>query len=157
MPFNKITGIHITETAQMKKKVIWSKTCSNKKLPPPSPPPPPLLARPAGLPLMALHTDYMSHYMIHTELQIRGVIQDNSKIFFLISQWKQMLWLLIRTVSMQNRLNETVLIMGHNIFLWKNMDIYPKIIPVTPSYLELWWIHSLWICLQSVLWSLKWL
>ena len=25
---------------------------------------------------------------------------------------------------------------SQNMFLWENMDYYPKIIPVTPSYLE---------------------
>ena len=36
---------------------------------------------------------------IFTELQIRGGIEDNSKIFFLISQRKHILWSLIRIVS----------------------------------------------------------
>ena len=36
-----------------------------------------------------------------SELQIRGGIEDNSKIIFLISQQKPMLWPLIRTVSMR--------------------------------------------------------
>ena len=36
-----------------------------------------------------------------SELQIRGGIQDNSKIIFLISQQKHMLWPLIRIVSMR--------------------------------------------------------
>ena len=34
-----------------------------------------------------------------TELQLIGGIEDNSKIIFLISQWKHMLWPLFRTVS----------------------------------------------------------
>ena len=42
-----------------------------------------------------------------------------------------MLWPLIR-----NRLDETVLTMGHKCVLRKNMDKYPKIIPITYSYLE---------------------
>ena len=38
----------------------------------------------------------------------------------------------------QNRLNESVLMWGHKIcFYGKNLDNYPEIIPVIPSYLEL--------------------
>ena len=47
---------------------------------------------------------YLSQYIefvryLNTELQIRGGSQDNLKMIFLISQWKHMLWPLIRTVS----------------------------------------------------------
>ena len=31
---------------------------------------------------------------------------------------------------------------SQNMFLWKNTDNYPKIIPVTPSYLEHWYLFK---------------
>ena len=40
-----------------------------------------------------------------------------------------MLWPLIRGGSNDG---------SQNMFLWKNIDNYPKIIPDTPSYLEHW-------------------
>ena len=52
-----------------------------------------------------------------TELQINGVIEDDSKIFF-ISQ---------RDGSKDG---------SQNMLLGRNMANYFKIIPVTPSYLE---------------------
>ena len=51
-----------------------------------------------------------------------------------------MLWPLIRTVSMR-RLEPSQRDSSNDrlqyTFFWENMDNYPKIIPVTPSYLEL--------------------
>ena len=60
-------------------------------------------------------------FLNHTELQIRGSYEDNSKIIFLIFQRKHMLWPLIRTVS--SRLDETVLMMGHKIRFYEEIWI----------------------------------
>ena len=37
-----------------------------------------------------------------------------------------------------NRLNETVQMRGHNMFQCRTKKIYPKISPITLSYLEFW-------------------
>ena len=55
---------------------------------------------------------------LSSELQIRGGIEDNSRMIYLISQRKPHL------------------MMGHKMFLWRNIAYYPYIIPDTPSHLE---------------------
>ena len=37
-------------------------------------------------------------------------------------------------------LGKTVLIRGHKIGLWRNIENYSLIFPVNPSYLELWFV-----------------
>ena len=66
-----------------------------------------------------------------TELQIRWVIKDNSKIAFLISKWKQVV------TNHLNLHDETVLLMGHKICFYGEMGI---IIPK-------------WIQLSLLIWS----
>ena len=57
--------------------------------------------------------------------------KNNSEIFFLVLNKNIHCNPLIKSVS------EAVLMMDHNIcFLSINMEYYPQIIPVTPSYLE---------------------
>ena len=47
--------------------------------------------------------------------------------------------------------------MGHNMFLWRNMENYPHIIYVTPSYLEH-GVQLLKVCYGTFLhFSLTWL
>ena len=48
--------------------------------------------------------------IMNLELQIRGSIEDKLKIIFLISQWKHVV------TPHKNRLEETVLMMGHKIW-----------------------------------------
>ena len=67
------------------------------------------------------------------ELHIRGGIEDNSEIFFLIFI-KHMLWSFIRTISMR-RFSWFI---TKYVFLWRNMTNYPSIIPVTHSHLADW-------------------
>ena len=59
-----------------------------------------------------------------SEHQIRGGIEDNSRIIF-------------NFLNENICCDETVLMIGHKIcFCGKNLDNYPQIIPVIPSYLE---------------------
>ena len=60
-----------------------------------------------------------------SDLQIRGVIEDISKIFFLISQWKHILRPLIR-------LKETVLMMGHKICFYEQIWLIIPKLPLLP-------------------------
>ena len=57
-------------------------------------------------------------------------IKDNSKIIFLISQLK------CGDPSLEPSQQDGSNDGSQNLFLRKKMDNYPKIIPVTPSYLE---------------------
>ena len=70
---------------------------------------------------------YVSLYLgIFTELQIRGAIDENSKIVFLIPQPKPTLWTLIRTISVRWVWWGVI-----KYVLWSNKRNYPKIINVT--------------------------
>ena len=60
-------------------------------------------------------------------------IEDNSKIIFLISQRKHKVCC---DPSLEPSQRDNSNDGSQNMFLWKNMDNYPKVILVTPSYLE---------------------
>ena len=63
--------------------------------------------------------------------------EDGSKILFLISQQKHIYCDHLLKLSRRDGSSEG----SQYMFLWSSKDIYPKIIPVTPSYLDH-WIHK---------------
>ena len=67
-----------------------------------------------------------------TELQIRGGIEDNSKIFFFLFLNENICCDSSLEQSLRDCSNEGL----QNMLIWRSMANYPLIIPVTPSYLE---------------------
>ena len=65
-----------------------------------------------------------------TELHIRGGIEDNSKIMFLIKENR------CCDPSLEPSWHDGSNDGSQNRFLWRKMANYPQIIPVTPSYQE---------------------
>ena len=75
-----------------------------------------------------VHIALMRSVCCYSKLQIRGGIEDNSRIIFLIN----------KNICCNPSL-EPSLMTSHNIHFKGviiNMENYPEIIPFTPSYLE---------------------
>ena len=78
------------------------------------------------------------------ELLIRGSTEDNSKLIFLISQWKHMLWPLIKTVSMR-RFWWWVTTLCFKGVIWKiipKLSLLPNLIWSTANLLQTRWFSS---------------
>ena len=86
-----------------------------------------VLAILSAIELNPRNIDYLE---LQSELQIRGSIEDNLIIFLFLNKN------ISCDPSLEPSQRDGSNVGSQNMFLWRIIANYPKIIPVTPSYLE---------------------